>query len=94
MKQLAAAALLTALATGCANSIPIPIPKAYYEHTSCTTLEYQLRHYERGRERIIAYFDERVRVFDNGNEVMRQGTLAQYAEHRKAIEAEHVRRCA
>ena len=93
MKQLAAAGLLAALATGCATST-VPIPRAYYEHTSCTTLEYQLRHFERGNERINAHFDERARVFDDGTEGMRRSTLARYAEHRKAIEAEHARRCA
>lgn len=93
MKQLAAAGLLTALATGCASST-IPIPTAYYEHTSCTTLKYQLRHFERGNKRINAHFDERARVYDDGNERMRRSTLARYAEHRKAIEAEYARRCA
>ena len=93
MKQLAAAGLLATLATGCATST-VPIPRAYYQHTSCTTLEYQLRHFERGIERINAHFDERARVYDDGTPGMRRGTLARNAEHRKAIEAEQARRCA
>ena len=93
MRQLAAAGLLAALATGCATST-VPISRAYYEHTSCTTLEYQLRHFERGIERINGHFDERARVYDDGTAGMRRAALARYAEHRKAIEAELARRCA
>ena len=92
MKRIAAAAFAASLTAGCASSV-IPVPGVYYEHTSCNALGHQLEHFERGTKRINAHFDERGKLFDDGNEGMRRGTLARYDEHRKTMEAVHATRC-
>ena len=90
-KTIGTMAAVALLAGGCATIIPVP--DEFHEDTSCPSLEYQIKHFDRGHKRIAAHFRERAKVMTNEPKGMEDAQHRQYEEHRTTLKRVYARHC-